>query len=177
MYDACDEHEVRAPLGVFRKRLDARRNSKPKKPDAQKLVCTPFDPNGFNFSKIKNPREKLLKLRFSAGANYEVLTNKFPLFPGHMLLVACHLVPQQMRHGHLLAIAELLQGCSGFCDVTLMVEEFGLQPGDSIQVRGVGESVSWGGGRPRPEHWLFASSNEVTVTLVTSTQDADPTVS
>ena len=61
MYDACDEHEVRAPLGVFRKRLDARRNTKPKKPDAQKLVCTPFDPNGFNFSKIKNPRERILK--------------------------------------------------------------------------------------------------------------------
>merc|ERR1719199_1892498 len=99
----------------FRKRMDARRNTKSKKPDAQLLVCTPFDPASFNFSKIKNPREKLLKLRFSMGANYEVLTNKFPLFPGHMLLVACHLVPQQMRHGHLLAIAELLQGCSGFC--------------------------------------------------------------
>ena len=108
--------EVRSPLGPhFRRRLDGRRNTKPKKSDDQLLVCTPFDPASFNFSKIKNPREKLLKLRFSMGANYEVLTNKFPLFPGHMLLVACHLVPQQMRHGHLLAIAELLQGCSGFC--------------------------------------------------------------
>lgn len=116
MYDACDEHEILAPLGpCFRKRIDARRNTKPKKPNEQLLVCTPFDPAGFNFSKIKNPREKLLKLRLSSGCQYEVLTNKFPLFPGHMLLVACQLVPQQMRHGHLLAIAELLQGCSGFC--------------------------------------------------------------
>ena len=116
MYDACDDQEIAEQMGpCFRKRMDARRNTKPKKPDAQLLVCTPFDPASFNFSKIKNPREKLLKLRFSMGANYEVLTNKFPLFPGHMLLVACHLVPQQMRHCHLLAIAELLQGCSGFC--------------------------------------------------------------
>ena len=42
MYDACDDQEVRAPLGIFRKRLDARRNTKPKKPDIQRLVCTPF---------------------------------------------------------------------------------------------------------------------------------------
>ena len=57
MYDACDESEVRAPVGnVFRKRLDARRNTKPKKPDAQRLVCTPFDANGFHFGKIRRPR-------------------------------------------------------------------------------------------------------------------------
>lgn len=30
-YDACDEYEVKAKLGMFRKRLDARRNTKPKK--------------------------------------------------------------------------------------------------------------------------------------------------
>ena len=36
MYDACDEAEVKAPLGAhFRRRLDARRNTKPKKSDDQ----------------------------------------------------------------------------------------------------------------------------------------------
>jgi len=111
MYDACDEHEVVCTLGsCLRKRLDARRNTKPKKPDAQRLVCTPFDPDGFNFSKIKNPRERLLRVCLSSGS-YEVLTNKFPLFPGHMLLVARDLVPQQMRLCHLRAVTELLAGC------------------------------------------------------------------
>jgi len=113
MYDACDEHEVRAPLGVFRKRLDARRNTKPKKPDAQKLVCTPFDPNGFNFSKIKNPRERILKVALKSG-RYDLLSNKFPLYPKHMLLVADALVAQQMTMGHLSAITELLASTS-FC--------------------------------------------------------------
>ena len=42
MYDACDDTEVRQQLGFFRKRIDARRNTKPKKPDAQLYVCTPF---------------------------------------------------------------------------------------------------------------------------------------
>lgn len=42
MYDACDEHEVREQLGHFRKRIDARRNTKPKKPEMQLQVCTPF---------------------------------------------------------------------------------------------------------------------------------------
>ena len=115
MYDACDDQEIVANLGsCLRKRIDGRRNTKPKKPNEQMLVCTPFDPAAFNFTKINNPREKLLKLKFSTGSNYEVLTNKFPLFPGHMLLVANELVPQQMRPCHLLAITELLQGCSGF---------------------------------------------------------------
>jgi len=114
MYDAVDEHEVRAPLGqYFRKRIDARRNTKPKKPDAQRLVCTPFDPNGFNFGKIRNDRERIVRLALSAGS-YDVLTNKFPLFPKHMLLVARSLVPQQMNAAHLSAITELLSA-SSFC--------------------------------------------------------------
>jgi len=113
MYDACDEHEVKAPLGRFRKRLDARRNTKPKKPDAQLQVCTPFNPNGFHFGKIRNDRERLVKLMLEAG-RYDILTNKFPLFPGHMLLVARALVPQQMNGLHLRAIRELLQA-SSFC--------------------------------------------------------------
>jgi len=53
MYDAVDDTEVRESLGLFRKRLDARRNTKPKKPDEQRLVCTPFNPDGFNFGKIR----------------------------------------------------------------------------------------------------------------------------
>ena len=61
--DAREALEGRAPLGhIFRKRLDARRNTKPKKSDDQLLVCTPFNPNGFHFGKIKNDRERLLKL-------------------------------------------------------------------------------------------------------------------
>jgi len=113
MYDACDEHEVKAPLGRFRKRLDARRNTKPKKPDAQLKVCTPFNPGGFHFGKISNDRERLVKLMLEAG-RYDILTNKFPLFAGHMLLVARALVPQQMNGTHLNAIRELLQA-SSFC--------------------------------------------------------------
>ena len=39
MYDACDEGEAaRAPLGPLRKRLDSRRNTKPKKAAAQLQV-------------------------------------------------------------------------------------------------------------------------------------------
>jgi len=110
-YDACDEHEVKAPLGGFRKRLDARRNTKPKKSENQLWVCTPFDPNGFNFSKIKNPRERILRLQLLSG-QYEILSNKFPLFPNHMLLVAQSPVAQQMTRSHLVAIVELLQACS-----------------------------------------------------------------
>jgi hypothetical protein len=114
MYDACDEGEVRAPLGkCSRRRIDARRNTKPKKPNEQLQVCTPFDPKGFNFSKISNERERLLQLSLKVGA-YDVLTNKFPLFPKHMLLVAKALVPQQMTHTHLAAICELLSA-SSFC--------------------------------------------------------------
>jgi len=111
MYDACDEHEVKASLGIFRKRLDARRNTKPKKPDAQLLVCTPFNPDGFHFGKVRNDRERLIKLQLESG-RYDILTNKFPLFAGHSLLVARALVPQQMNGTHLRAIRELLQACS-----------------------------------------------------------------
>jgi len=113
MYDACDDGEVRAPLGAFRKRLDARRNTKPKKSDDQRLVCTPFNPDGFHFGKIRNERERILRLALGSG-RYDVLTNKFPLFPKHMLLVCDALVPQQMTSGHLGAITELLQA-STFC--------------------------------------------------------------
>ena len=114
MYDAVDEHEVRAPLGAhFVKRIDARRNTKPKKPDAQLLVCTPFDANGFHFGKIRNDRERVVRLALAAGS-YDVLTNKFPLFNKHMLLVARALVPQQMTGTHLSAISELL-AASSFC--------------------------------------------------------------
>jgi len=111
MYDACDEAEVKSSLGPFRKRLDARRNTKPKKPEAQLLVCTPFNMQGFHFGKIRNDRERLLKLQLEAG-RYDLLTNKFPLFANHMLLVAKSLVPQQMTATHLAAVRELLQGTS-----------------------------------------------------------------
>ena len=57
MYDACDTGEVREQLGAVRKRLDARRNTKPKKSDDQKFVCTPFNPDGFHFGKIRNEGE------------------------------------------------------------------------------------------------------------------------
>lgn len=113
MYDACDETEIRQQLGFFRKRIDARRNTKPKKPVAQLYVCTPFDYNGFNFSKIRNDRERIMTVQLPAGP-YEVLTNKFPLFQKHMLLVSKLLVPQQMTFHHLSAVSQLLQACS-FC--------------------------------------------------------------
>jgi hypothetical protein len=114
MYDACDG-EVRAPLAeVFRKRLDARRNTKPKKSDDQRFVCTPFNPNGFHFGKIRNDKERLVKLQLSSG-RYDMLTNKFPLFPKHMLLVANALVPQQMTAAHLSAVTELIGSTAGFC--------------------------------------------------------------
>ena len=116
MYDACDAGEVRTNLGsALRKRLDARRNTKPKKADDQILVCTPFNHNGFHFGKIRNDKERLLKLALSGEQRYDVLTNKFPLFPKHMLLVADALVPQQMTGTHLAAITELISATSGFC--------------------------------------------------------------
>jgi len=114
MYDACDEHEVKASLGdAFRKRLDARRGTKPGKSMDQRDVCTPFDESKFHFGKIRNDKERLLKLKLSSG-RYDVLTNKFPLFPKHMLLVANALAPQQMTATHLVAITEVLQA-SSFC--------------------------------------------------------------
>lgn len=115
MYDAEDGGAVSRPLagGVLRKRLDARRNTKPKKPDAQHWVCTPFDHAGFHFGKIKNSGERLLSLELTGG-RYEVLTNKFPLFPKHMLLVCTELVPQQMTQAHLRSIGELIRPTS-FC--------------------------------------------------------------
>jgi len=112
MYDACDDSEVMEPLGgamSFRKRLDARRGNKPKKSNNQSLVCTPFDEKAFNFSKIGNKREILAEL-----PEYQVLTNRFPLFAGHMLLVAKALVPQQLTTAHLAAVQGLLAACDGF---------------------------------------------------------------
>jgi hypothetical protein len=113
MYDACDDEEVKEEVGFFRKRLDARRNTKPKKPEAQLRVCTPFDAKGFNFSKIRNERERVLRLQFPDG-QYDVLSNKFPLFPRHMLLVCRELVAQQMTMSHLKSLTSLLQATS-FC--------------------------------------------------------------
>jgi len=56
-----------------------------------------------------------VKLGFSFGeGRYDVLTNKFPLFPKHMLLVAKAHVPQQMTATHLRAMVELQQS-SSFC--------------------------------------------------------------
>lgn len=112
MYDACDEHDIAAGLAIgVRKRLDPRRNTKPKKPDDQLLVCTPFNPTAFNFTKIRNPGEVLLCV---PEMPYQLLTNKFPLFKRHMLLVCTELVPQQMTLQHLTALTRLLQPTS-FC--------------------------------------------------------------
>ena len=61
MYDACDENEVRMEMGSFRKRIDARRNIKPKKPNEKLQVCTPFDPSAFNFQQnIQSARARTL---------------------------------------------------------------------------------------------------------------------
>jgi len=113
MYDGGDE-AARAPLGPLRKRLDARRNTKPKKAAVQLQVCTPFDPAGFHFGKIRNEGERLLRLRL-AGGEYQLLTNKFPLFPSHMLLVASEEVPQQLTLQHLEAVTQLVTATSAFC--------------------------------------------------------------
>eukprot|EP00908_Phaeocystis_cordata_P013142 Transcript_24174.p3 GENE.Transcript_24174~~Transcript_24174.p3 ORF type:complete len:180 (-),score=74.64 Transcript_24174:118-657(-) len=114
MYDACDEGEAaRAPLGPLRKRLDSRRNTKPKKAAVQLQVCTPFNPDGFHFGKIKNEGERLACLRLGGGA-YQLLTNKFPLFPSHMLLVATELVPQQLTLTHLHAVLALIGATASF---------------------------------------------------------------
>jgi len=115
MYDAEDGGAISEQLGgsFLRKRLDARRNTKPKKADGQQFVCTPFDPTGFHFGKIKNPGERLLHLEL-IGGSYDVLTNKFPLFSKHMLLVCNQLVPQQMTGAHLSSIGQLIRP-SSFC--------------------------------------------------------------
>lgn len=76
-------------------------------------MCTPFNPAGFHFGKIQNPGERLLHLELSGGS-YDVLTNMFPLFPKHMLLVCNQLVPQQMTQAHLQSIGELIRP-STFC--------------------------------------------------------------
>ena len=65
MYDACDGFAPQAPLGPLRKRLDSRRNTKPKKAAVQLQVCTPFNPAGFHFGKIRNESERLLRLRLA----------------------------------------------------------------------------------------------------------------
>ena len=112
-YDACDDQEVKAPVGMFRKRLDSRRNTKPKKPDNQVRVCEPFNPSAFNFTKIANSNERLLHLE-AAGSSYSLLTNKFPLFKNHMLLAADAMVAQQMTLDRLSAVTQLLKR-SSFC--------------------------------------------------------------
>ena len=94
--------------------LDRRRNTKPKKAAVQLQVCTPFDPAGFHFGKIRNEGERLLRLRL-AGGEYQLLTNKFPLFPSHMLLVASEEVPQQLTLQHLEAVTQLVTATSAFC--------------------------------------------------------------
>ena len=47
--------------------MDRRRNTKPKKAAVQLQVCTPFDPAGFHFGKIRNEGERLLRLRLAGG--------------------------------------------------------------------------------------------------------------
>lgn len=114
MYDAYDGDAPASALSAgARKRLDGRRNTKPKKPDAQHLVCTPFDESQFHFGKIRDARERLLSLELY-GARYHVLTNKYPLFCGHMLLVADALLPQQMTSTHLLAVLDVVRS-AGHC--------------------------------------------------------------
>lgn len=117
-YDATDDNEITQPLGamnLLRKRLDARRAKKSSnvRPADQHHVVTPFNPDGFHFRKIKNPEERIASVALSSG-QYHVLTNRFPLFRRHMLLVADELVPQQLNRGHLVAVAELLNQAPGF---------------------------------------------------------------
>ena len=67
--------------------------------------------------------------------------------------------------------------------MTIMVEEFNLQPQDYLRITGVSQvgggstDLQWFGGDPAPSHWLFATGNTVTVTLVTREDvDVDPNV-
>lgn len=110
MYDPHDEEEVRSSAGPFVRRLDSRRGNKPKPSLAARVaVCTPVNPDKFNFTKIKNAEEVLLSLVLNS-KRYDMLTNKFPLCSNHMLMVAREVVPQQMTQTHLEAVVELLQG-------------------------------------------------------------------
>ena len=112
MYDPHDANEIAKKVGPYTVRLDARRAGKPKAAPAPKVVvCTPLDPAKFNFTKIKNADERLLRTTL-AGHPYDFLTNKFPLCTCHSLLVSQDLVPQQMAPVHLSAIKELLGGSS-----------------------------------------------------------------
>merc|ERR1711998_274677 len=112
MYDPHDASEIKKKVGPYTVRLDARRAGKPKAAPAPKVVvCTPLDPTKFNFTKIKNADERLLRTTL-AGQPYDFLTNKFPLCTCHSLLVSQDLVPQQMAPKHLEAIHELLGGSS-----------------------------------------------------------------
>jgi hypothetical protein len=110
-YDAA--HCPSCDLGPFRKRLDARRQTKRKNTQAQLFVRTPCDPDGFNFGRV-HPREKLVALRLSASARhgYLLLPNKFPLFSDHLLLVSEDLHPQQMTRSHLAALCDFVRGSS-----------------------------------------------------------------
>ena len=69
-----------------------------------------MDPEQFNFSKVA-PSQRILQLKLSTG-RYDILTNKWPTFRNHMLLVAKDLVSQKMNFGHLIAVVELLRACS-----------------------------------------------------------------
>jgi len=110
MYDPHDATEIAKKVGPFTVRLDARRAGKPKAAPAPKvMVCTPFDPTKFNFTKIRNADERLLRTTL-AGQPYDFLTNKFPLCTCHSLLVSQDLVAQEMAPKHLAAIQELLGG-------------------------------------------------------------------
>ena len=53
----------------------------------------------------------MLQLQLTAG-RYEVLTNKFPMYARHILLVAKDPVPQQLNSVHLDAVAEFMRACS-----------------------------------------------------------------
>jgi len=114
MYDPHDANEIAKKVGPYTVRLDARRAGKPKAAPAPRVVvCPPLDPTKFNFTKIKNADERMLRTTL-AGVQYDFLTNKFPLCTCHSLLVSRELMPQQMAPQHLRAIHELLSGSSFF---------------------------------------------------------------
>ena len=53
----------------------------------------------------------MLPLQLSTG-RYDLLTNKWPKYARHMLLVAKDFVPQQMTLDHAIAVREFLSACS-----------------------------------------------------------------
>jgi hypothetical protein len=111
-YDPHDSTEICKKVGPYTLRLDARRANKPKAaPQPKVTVLHPFDPTKFNFTKIKNADERLLRTTL-AGHPYDFLTNKFPLCTCHSLLVSQDQVAQHMVLIHLKAVEELLGGSS-----------------------------------------------------------------